>query len=143
MTIYISQHLELTTMKKIFFLINRDYPEGAFAVKDRSSVEIKYNVIVQQTVLNYMREVFQLAYTQANMEQNWKWKITDLTNVTINNLTANFFKHLKTCKIEYQAVGNNLTYIMDYFIIIKLHIQGKEKEIISSKSFNFIVKPIN
>lgn len=36
MTIYISEHLELTIIKQIFFLINNDYPEGIFAIKDKN-----------------------------------------------------------------------------------------------------------
>lgn len=142
MTIYITQLLDLSPFTRIFLLKDEQYQNATFAVRDRKEItEKKYNIISEQVILDYMRNMFQAAYSQASINKTWEWFINDLNNVTIVNLTILFKKHLEECKIKWIADGDEaLKYHMDYPITIKVVIKGNTYNVTSTENFAYIVR---
>ncbi|WP_425381643.1 hypothetical protein [Spiroplasma endosymbiont of Polydrusus pterygomalis] len=142
MTIYITQLLDLSPFTRNFLIKNEKYQNATFAVRNRKEItEEKYNIISEQVILDYMRNMFQAAYSQASINESWEWFINDLNNVTIVNLTNLFKKHLEECKIKWIADGDDsLAYHMDYPITIKVAIKGKTFNVTSTQNFTYIVR---
>lgn len=145
MMIYITQLLDLSPFTRIFLLKDEQYRNATFAVRDRKEIATKkYNIITEQVILDYMRNMFQAAYSQASITKTWEWFINDLNNVNILNLTNLFKNHLEECKIKWIANGDeSLAYNMNYPITIKVMIKGKSFNVTSTKNFAYIVRIAN
>lgn len=137
---YINQILDaLPREEKVFFLTNKDYPEGVFVAQQ---AEGKQNPIVPQFLLTRFRSNVQRALTLAEAGQNWGWTIGNPnTDVEINNLETEFPTHLVTCYNQYISEGKDLNYKMTFlYKVIATRPNLPQVTVLSTDKFYFTVK---